>query len=395
MVMRTLIFSGKGGVGKTSVSAATARRCAQLGYKTIIMSVDTAHSLADSLEVELSSEIVNVSENLDALELNIIHEMRTKWSSVNEYISSFLISQGMEDISAEEMAILPGMEMVAALLYVLQFKEEGKYDVVVIDTAPSGETVRLLSFPDMSDWYLNKMFNLAKRVMSLARLTVGKVVDMPIPSKDVMNTISDIRGKMARVKTILEDSENTSIRLVLNPERMPINETMRSYTYLCLYNYTVEALIVNKMLPHEAGVFFKEKLREQEVHMEEIHRAFDPLTIQMAYQFPTEVSGSSKLDMLADQIFGKDDPTRVYSTESPMRFYTEKDADVIEIRMPFLDKGKLDLYLTKDSSLIVNIGPQKRKIALPMTLMGAEILRAKFDDKDEKLRVYFRRYGDE
>ena len=388
--MRIIIYNGKGGVGKTSVAAATARRCAKLGYRTMVMSVDTAHSLGDSLDVKLSSEIVNVGENLDALELNIIHEMRTKWSSIRDYISAFMLSQGVEDISAEEMAILPGMEMVAALFYVLQFKDSGEYDVVIVDTAPTGETLRLLSFPDVSNWYIDKLFTLMKRIISIARATVGRMMDLPLPSKEVMDSIGDIKNNMERVKEILEDPENTTIRLVLNPERMPINETMRSYSYLCLYNKTVECLIVNKVLPPDVdGTFMKKKLEEQEFYMNMIHEAFDPLKIMYAYQLQTELRGADSLDVVADMIFGSSDPTESYAKKSPMRFESEGGIDKLYIKMPFMEKDDIELFRGNNNSVIVKAGDQKRTVALPMTLSDAEMLGAEFDDSD--LIIKFRR----
>jgi len=388
--MRIILYNGKGGVGKTSVAAATARRCAKLGYRTIIMSVDTAHSLGDSLDIKLSSDIVTVEKNLDALELNIIHEMRTKWSDIREYISALMLSQGVEDISAEEMAILPGMEMIAALFYVLQFEESGKYDVVIIDTPPTGETLRLLSFPDVSNWYIDRIFGMIKKMVSIARVTVGRMIEVPLPSKEVMESIEDIKDKMERVREILEDPKNTTIRLVLNPERMPINETMHAYTYLCLYNKTVECLIVNKVLPPEVdGHFMEKKLAEQEGYLKMIHEAFDPLKIMYAYQFQTELRGSKNLDLMADMIFGDADPTELYKKTSPMRFSTENGIDKLLLEMPFVEKKDIELFRGNNNTLIIKVGDQKRTVALPRTLIDAEMLGAEFDGED--LIVKFRR----
>jgi arsenite-transporting ATPase len=388
--MRTIIYNGKGGVGKTSVAAATARRCAKLGYRTMIMSVDTAHSLGDSFDVKLSAEIVNVGENLDALELNIVHEMETKWHSIKDYISAFMLSQGVEDISAEEMAILPGMEMVAALFYVLQFKDSGEYDVVIIDTPPTGETLRLLSLPDVSNWYIDKLFGLIKRAMSVARLTIGKMMDVPLPSRDVMDSIGDIKNNMERVKEILEDPENTTIRLVLNPERMPITETMRSYTYLCLYNKTVECLIVNKVLPGNVdGDFMKKKLEEQKGYMIMIREAFYPLKTMYAYQMQTELIGPEKLDEMADMIFGDSDPSEVYAKTSPMHFETEDGINKLYVKMPFLSADDINLFKGNNNSIVIEARGQRRTVALPRSLCNAEMLGAEFDD--ENLIVKFRR----
>ena len=388
--MRIILYNGKGGVGKTSVAAATALRCAKMGYRTMIMSVDTAHSLGDSFDVKLSSEVVTVKENLDALELNIIHEMRTKWPDIRDYISAFMMAQGAEDISAEEMAIMPGMEMVAALFYVLQFRDSGEYDVVIIDTAPTGETLRLLSFPDVSNWYIDRIFGVMKRMVSLARATVGKMMELPLPSKEVMDSIGEIKDKMEAVKKLLEDPEDTTIRLVLNPERMPINETMRSYTYLCLYNKTVECIIVNKVLPDDVdGRFMAKKLEEQKVYMEMIHEAFDPLKIMYAHQMQTELRGMDGLEKMADMIFGDSDPAETYAKTSPMHFDTEDGIDMLFIKMPFVEKDDIELFRGNNNTIIIKVGDQKRTVSLPLTLSDAEMLGAEFGD--DGLVIRFRR----
>ncbi len=388
--MRLIIYNGKGGVGKTSVSAATALRMAEKGHRTIIMSVDTAHSLGDSFDAELGPQIVNVAPNLDALELDIVYEMRTKWTAISEYLSAFMISQGIDGISAEEMAIFPGMEMVAALLYVLTFRDENRYDVVIMDTAPTGETLRLMSFPDVSSWYLDKAFSIFSRLMGIARFTVGKLVDFPLPTKEVIKTLKSLKNQMCQVKDILEDAENTTIRLVLNPERMAINETRRSYAYMCLYNKNVECLVINKVIPEDAdGEFMKQKLAEQSEYLKMIHESFDPLKILQANMLKTEMRGREKLGLLADMIFGDSDPIEVYSDASPMKF-TDKDGEVVlTIKMPFVPHDNVELYKGKENTIILNIGSQRRTVSLPMTLADAEVLGAEFGDG--YLYVRFRR----
>lgn len=380
--MRLIIYNGKGGVGKTSVSAATALRLAKMGHRTIIMSVDTAHSLGDSLDVKMGSDIVNVAPNLDALELDIIHEMKTKWSAIKDYLEAFMVSQGLEGITADEMAIMPGMEMVAALLYVLTFKKEGKYDVVIIDTAPTGETLRLMSFPDVSNWYIDKVFTILSKFMGIARMTIGRMVDFPLPTKEVMNTVMELKDQMKQCKEILEDSENTSIRLVLNPERMAINETRRSYAYMCLYNKNVECIIVNKVLPDTVdGEFLKTKLEEQKNYMGMIAESFDGLKVMNAYMLNTEIRGIGRLEGLADMIFGDSDPIETYSTESPMRFRTAKDGTVeLVMKMPFVTQEQVELFKGKENTIIIHMGSQRRTVSLPTSLSGAELLGAEFGD---------------
>ena len=389
--MRLIIYTGKGGVGKTSTSAATAYRLSELGYKTLLMSTDSAHSLGDSLDMDLGTTITNVRPNLDALEIDIIHEMKTKWKDIQNYVAAFMLSQGMGEISAEEMAILPGMEMISALFYVNQFEDEGKYDVIVMDTAPTGETLRLLSFPDVTNWYLDKGFGMIKRLMHIARATVGRVMDMPLPSDEVLESVGDIKDNMDRVKVLLEDPHRTTVRLVLNPEKMVIRETMRAYTYLCLYNKNVETLVVNRVLPEEAGEggFFKDKLREQEENMELIHHAFDPMEIKYCEMMRTELRGLDKLKLMADMIYGDEDPNKIYSEHSPMSFITEGGVDKIVMRMPFVDSSKVELFRIDQSTVMIHVGSQKRNIQLPDALVHAQVVGADF--KDDELVIKFKR----
>lgn len=389
--MRLIIYTGKGGVGKTSASAATAYKLSELGYRTILMSTDSAHSLGDSLDMELGPEITHVKENLDVLEIDIIHEMKSKWNDIQGYISAFMLSQGMGSISAEEMAIMPGMEMVAALFYVNMFNEQGSYDVIVMDTAPTGETLRLLSFPDVTNWYMDKVFVVVKRLLNIARFTVGKIMDMPLPSEEVMDSIMEIKDNMEKVKVILEDPQVTTVRLVLNPEKMVIKETMRAYTYLCLYNKNVEALVVNRVLPQEAGAdgFFGEKLKEQDTYLQMVHEAFDPMEIKYCQTMKTELRGLDKLKLMGDMIYGDEDPSKVYAKASPMRFDTVDGVDMMIMRMPFVDSVDVELFRIDQNTLMVHVGSQKRNILLPDALSYAKVTGADF--KHDELVIRFKR----
>ena len=388
--MRVIIYTGKGGVGKTSVSAATARRLAAKGYRTLAMSTDAAHSLSDSMDMQIGGTVKNISKNLDALEVDILHEMETRWKDIEEYVKLFMISQGVEELSAKEMAILPGMELIAALFHVLDYDRKGTYDVIVVDTAPTAETLRLLSFPDVSQWYMTRLYGLFKKLIGLARFTIGRFLDFPLPTAAVLKSLEDMNIRMAEVRTILQDPMRTSIRMVVNPERMVINESKRAYSYICLYGMTVECLVINRMLPDDAGTgYFAEKLNEQKKYMEMIHHAFDPMKMLHSYLMPTELMGSEKLDMMADMIFGDSDPAEIYATESPMKFYTEGEYHIISIKLPFAAKGDIELYRSHDTSLIVQVGAHKRNIDLPLALKDSELMGAEM--KEEKLRIKFRR----
>jgi len=385
---RVIIYTGKGGVGKTSVSAATALRCAKLGYRTIAISTDSAHSLADSLDVPLSGEIRKIGKNLDAIEVDVIHEMETRWQEIGQYLSDFMVSQGLDPISSKEMTVWPGMELMSALFYIEEFQKSGVYDVVVMDTAPTAETLRLLSFPDTADWYFDKMYKIFKNTVRLARATVGKVMSMPMPTDAFLNDLDHLKDRLKTVRQILLDSETTSVRLVLNPEKMVINETKRAYTYLSLYNLTVECIVVNRLLPEDGREHYPEaKYEEQSRYMQMIEESFSPLKMLKAYQSSTEVVGKRSLEILAEQLFGDTDPAQVYTTEKSMEIYSRDGVDQLALRLPFSSKDQVELYKSNDV-LIVTVGWYKRSVALPYSLVKKEAHKAEF--KDGRLVISFK-----
>ena len=389
--MRLIIYTGKGGVGKTSASAATAYRLSKLGYRTLLMSTDSAHSLGDSLGMDLGVDICHVSDNFDALEIDIIHEMKTKWSDIQSYVTDFMVSQGMGNITAEEMAIFPGMEMISALFYVNQFYESGEYDVIVMDTAPTGETLRLLSLPEAANWYVMRFYGTFKKMIALARATFGKLSSVPLPSADVMDSIDELKDTLQNVSKILDDPKCTTVRLVLNPEQMVIKETMRAYTYLSLYNRNVEMLLVNKVMTDEmlSTDHFKDKREEQAHHLREIHDAFDPMEIKLCHLRYTELRGLAMLEHMAEEIYGQEDPSKVYSSESPMSFRTEDGMDLLVMKMPFIEASQVELFRVDATTMMVHVGSQKRNIHLPDSLISAKVMGADFIDNE--LIIKFKR----
>lgn len=387
-----IIYTGKGGVGKTSVAAATALRAAKFGHRTIVMSTDSAHSLSDSLGISLSGEIKNIQKNLDAVEIEVQYEIESKWAEIHNYIADFLESQGIEPVTAKELAVLPGMEFMSALFYIEQFYNEGKYDTIIVDTAPTADTIRLLSYPDVIDWYFDKLFRILKNLMKVARATVGHMMRTPLPTDKVLDDIQWMKMRLEKVKSIMTDPNQTSVRLVLNPEKMVITETMRAYTYLSLYGYTVESIIVNRVYPEISGKgYFKEKLEEQKRYMNEIDEAFSPLKMMTAHIFNREIVGKESLNMLADIIFGDDDPTQIYSNEKPMMMFEEDGARVLALRVPFTVDKTVELYNRKDL-LIVSIGSYKRSITLPYTYASLVVRSARMDDG--WLKIYFKEEGE-
>jgi len=378
--MRVIIYTGKGGVGKTSVAAATALRSAALGYRTAIISTDAAHSLGDSLEMQLSGRMTTVAKNLDGIEVDMQYELETRWKEIQTYLADFLASQGMDDVTAKEMAVFPGMELMSALFYIEEWQKGKKYDVVIMDTAPTADTLRLLAFPETANWYFDRLFHMLRNVIRVARATVGKLMTTPLPTEDFLKDLESLRTRLARVHDILTDPEITSIRLVVNPEKMVITETQRAYTYLCLYGYTVESLVVNRIIPDELSEgYFNDKLAEQRKYLKMIDEVFSPLKTFRAKMMPREVLGTKALAMLADEIFGSADPTQVISKESPMKMFSEEGVEVLALKLPFPMDQKLELYTRKDD-LTVHLGPFKKSITLPYSMANKKILGAEMDD---------------
>ena len=385
--MRIIIYTGKGGVGKTSVAAATALRAAALGHKTVIISTDAAHSLSDALEFQLSGRITKITKNLDGIEVDIQHELENRWKEIQSYLSDFLASQGMDAVTAKEMAVFPGMELMSALFYVEEFHKGKMYDTVIMDTAPTADTLRLLAFPETANWYFDRLFHMVRNVIKVARLTVGKMISTPLPSDKFLEDLENLRERLGYVRDLLTDPEITSIRLVVNPERMVISETQRAYTYLCLYGYTVESIVINRIVPDElGGDYFDAKLEEQSKYLKVIDEAFSPLKTITARMMPREVLGIKALEGLGDELFGKDDPTKIYSMESPMKMYDEDDKSVLAIKLPFPMDQKLELYTRKDD-LTVQLGAFKKAITLPHSMANKQVLGA--DMEDGWLKVKF------
>ena len=386
-----IIYTGKGGVGKTSVAAATALRSARMGHRTVILSTDAAHSLSDSLETQLSGELKTIAKNLDGIEIDMQLELENRWKEIQTYFSNFLTSQGMDGVTAKEMAVFPGMELMSALFYVEEFHKRDAYDVVIMDTAPTADTLRLLAFPDIANWYFDHLFHMVKNVIRIARVTVGKLITAPIPSERFLDDLDNIRTRLGYVRDLLTDPEVTSVRLVLNPEKMVITETQRAYTYLCMYGYTVESLVVNRVVPSDLEEpYFRDKLKEQGRHLKTIVEIFSPLEMLHSELMPREVLGKDALKLLADQLFGDRDPTLAYSTESPMRMYEEGGNGVLAIKLPFVMEQKLELYTRKDV-LTLQLGAFKKSISLPVALVGRPILEADLDG--QWLKIKFK--GDE
>lgn len=385
--MRIILYSGKGGVGKTSLSAATAVRSAALGRRTLVVSTDAAHSLADALQVQVGNVPTRVAPKLDALEIDVNHELATHWGVIQDFLTKFMTFQGVGEAVAEEMAILPGMEELFSLLKVKGHADGGQYDVIVIDTAPTGETIRMLGVPEILNFYFKRIFPIHRTVLKSVRPVAKRMTDMPLPSDDVMKAVKGIYEELEGMGPMLQDPKQSSIRIVLNPERMVINESQRLYTYLGLFGFPVDAVVANRVLPPEArSPYFDKWFGIQAGHLAEARKNFDPLPFFEARLFDREMVGLPLLAEFARDVFGERDPTQVFFREKPIEVRKEKGGYALYIRLPFAEKEKIQVWAQGDE-LVVQVDNQRRHVVLPRTLASRRLLGAAF--VEQRLRVGF------
>jgi len=378
-VPRILFFTGKGGVGKTSVAAATAVRCAARGLRTVVISTDIAHSLGDAFDRELGPDPVEVAPNLWAHESDVQHELARSWGTVQAYIESVFKWRGIDDILAEEMSVLPGMDEIAGLLRIAQHHDSGKYDVVVVDAAPTGETLRLLSMPEAAKWWLEKILPLQQKLTKVAGPIVRRMIGMPMPSDAVFGQGQRLFHELEHMHALLVDSEKTSIRIVLNLEKMIIKEAQRSFTYFHLYGYASDLVVVNRLLPVDPGAYFAAWQDAQQRYLPMVAEAFAPVPVRTIPFFDQEVVGVEMLGKLAEALYGAADPTTVFHHGSPYQVTREAAGYSVKIELPFASKEKVGLTRNADE-LVVSVGTWRRNLILPRALTSAPTLGAKFDD---------------
>lgn len=379
MAPRTILYTGKGGVGKTSVAAATARRCAAAGLNTIVLSTDPAHSLSDSLEVELSSEPTPCGPNLHGQEVQAQEEMERHWEAVSSWLGDLLADRGLDPIAAEELTVPPGMDELFSLLQIKRHHESGDFDAVIVDCAPTGETLRLLSFPDVARWWLDKVFPWERRVVAAARPFARSLLDIPLPTDEVFQDVERLVRNLVAMNEILRDRSATSIRLVMNPDKMVVKEAMRTFTYLNLYGYLTDAVVVNRVLPPEADGYFAAWRAVQAEHMELVRSAFAPVPILTAPWFDREVIGPESLDMLGDAVFEDREPQALLYEELSRELVAENGRATLRLPIPFVEKTDIDLKKI-GLEVIVRVGQQKRTIILPPALGDYRPAGARYED---------------
>src|ERR1035441_8243323 len=379
--MRILLFSGKGGVGKTSLAAATGLELSRLGYRTLVMSVEPAHSLADAFDLETNlfhektGDPYPIDGKLAIHEVNIQKEIKRHWREISSYVISVL--------PAGDLAILPGMEELSALMYVNQFCREDRYDVIVLDCAPTAESMRFVSMPTTLDWYMKHIFPFQRSLLKAVRPLANRVSPVELPTDSYFANVKELFGRLDGIGDLLEDPRITSVRLVTNPERMVLRETQRAFVYFSLHGLAVDGVIVNRVLPAEVtDRYFEEWRVSQGRILEEIDRYFAPVPVKRVPLFTHEVLGRERLEELGRSLYdGKEDPAAVTRTAAPYTFTKSADGHYeVRLQLPFAAKGEIGLF-KKGDELVVEIGTLRRHIGLPSSMASLTPGRAKLENK--------------
>jgi len=385
-VMRILLFSGKGGVGKTSLSAATGVRLAELGYRTLVMSVDPAHSLADAFDLDAglfdpkTSDPCRIADRLWIHEVNIQIEIKRNWRQIWSYISSLLRTSGLGEVEAEEMAIFPGMEELSALLYINEWHKEKRYDVIVLDCAPTGESLRFVSMPTTMKWYMQHIFPIQRGVLKAVRPIANRVAPFELPPDSYFASVKDLFGRIEGIDQLLEDPRVTSVRLVTNAEKMVVRETQRAFVYFSLHGLTVDQVLVNRVLPDDVeDAFFREWRSTQTKFLKEVEAYFAPVPMRRVPLFRHEVLGLELIRDLAREMYaGREDPAVITRTERPYSFRKRDGRYEVRLQAPFAAKSEVNLF-KKGDELVIEVGNVRRHVGLPSSMAGLSPGRARLD----------------
>ena len=391
--MRIIFFAGKGGVGKTSVAAATGIRVSEMGYRTVVMSLDVAHSLCDifNLEKDLLDQNkgrpIKVGKQLWIQELDIQEEIEKNWKDIHRYLSVLLCTTGLDEILAEELAILPGMEEVSLLLYINRYVRDQAYDVIILDCAPTGESIRFISIPTALEWYMKKFFKMERALAKYVGPVAKRVYDVPIPGDEYFDAIEYLFERLDGVDQILTDPEITTVRLVTNPEKIVLKETQRAFMYFCLYKISIDGIIMNRVLPDVVrDSYFAHWRESQRQYMDKAETYFSPVPIFTVNLFEGEVLGYDRLKALAEQVYGERNPTERFFKEQPYKLTKKAGEYILRMTLPFVSKDNVEINKISDE-LIIRIGSFKRHMLLPRQVAASKSARAKLEGHD--LYVYF------
>jgi arsenite-transporting ATPase len=385
--VRVILVTGKGGVGKTTVAAATAVLAADRGHRVLVSSTDPAHSLADALDQKLGDVESEILPRLWGQQIDTQSQLDRHWGSIRDQIMQVFDWGGVSGIEAEEFLVFPGMDELFALLEVERHATSGRYDVIIVDCAPTAETLRLLSLPEVLSWYFERVMPAERRIMRAARPLLTRLTDLPVPEDNVFQAAQSVFEGVEKVKALLANPQVTSARLVVNPEKMVIDEARRTFTYLGLFGYGVDGVIVNRVLPDIVSDPYFDRWRSiQKGHLEAIDSGFADVPRLRLRLFDDEMVGIDRLRTMSEELYGTEDPVRDFAGHSPFRV-TEKAGEVtMEMKVPFVDKGDLDVF-RHGSELYLQVGPYRRSFVLPDTLRRRQVTRAKLEKGT--LRVNF------
>ncbi|GAU76031.1 ArsA family ATPase [Fusibacter sp. 3D3] len=377
--MRIILYTGKGGVGKTSIAAATAIKLADEGKRVMIMSTDQAHSLSDSFDIKLSSEKTEITAKLDALEIDVVAESESAWGNLRAYVKEILTSKVESGIEAEELLVFPGLEELFALFKILDLYEKGDYDVLIVDCAPTGETLSLLKYPEMFGDMLEKLLPIKRKMLKVAGPIVQTVTKVPMPKDNVFEDIERLMDKLERLQALMLNKEVVSIRIVTTPEKIVIKETKRNFTWLQLFDYNVDAILINKVYPKVAlEGYFNQWVKLQEEGLVELEESFRDVPRFVLMLQKHELKTIPVLKAVST-LYGEVDPALVLVTHKTFNITQKEDRHIMEIYLPFAEKSEMDLG-QNNGEIQIAIKNEKRCFALPDMIKGKQIESAKFEN---------------
>jgi arsenite/tail-anchored protein-transporting ATPase len=382
---RILLYTGKGGVGKTSIAAATAVMSARRGRRTLVVSTDIAHSLADAFDRPIGAEPTEIVPNLWGHEPDVFFNISRYWRTIQSYFASLFSWGGLDEVMAEEMTVLPGMDELGNLLWIGDHVDHGAYDLIVVDAAPTGETVRLLSLPEASRWWIERIAPIGRRVQRLGGPVLRRIVGVPMPSDAVYESADYLLDRLRYVHDLLADPDRSSVRLVLNLEKVSIQEAQRSFTYFHLYGYPTDLIVANRVLPAAVGSYFDAWREAQARYLPIVEQQFAPVPVRTIPYFDHEMVGLEHLLELGEALFGDADPAQFLYRGRPYSVQRENGGYTLAVELPFATKDEITLSRNADE-LVLQVGAWRRNLVLPRLLLDVPTEGARMDDRVLKVR---------
>jgi len=373
---RILLFTGKGGVGKTTVSAATAARCADAGLRTLVLSTDPAHSLADALDHPLDDRPTPVAHLLWGQQLDARRRLEEQWGELRGYLARVLDWAGVNAIEAEELTVLPGLEEVLSLTDLVQLADSAAWDVIVVDCAPTAETLRLLSLPQVLSWWMDRLFPLGRQVARVVGPVARQLAGVPVADDSVFAAVDRLYHRLGGVRDLLSDADRSSVRLVVNPEKVVVAEARRTATYLSLFGFGVDAVVVNRLLPEAVSdPWFDAWKGAQAEQLAGIREGFAPLPVLTCELAAEEPVGLDRLRPLAGALYGDTDPWHRLFEGEVLHVEPDDDGWVLRLELPFTERGDVSL-VRRGGELHVAVGPYRRAVVLPEALVHRKVVDA-------------------